>query len=170
MSRISSATTQQSVSISSLTENLETAEIAVPAQKELPQPADVHATAEKQNALTRQSENNLTAMLQKERLTVEGGARAGVDMPLGGRHGGAMGRVDNSLTTQGGLGGGVFPGRGNGVAVENSLTRLDAVGGGYVGNGDDGGASGGVIGDRGDRGAVDQPVTIEGGARAGVDM
>jgi hypothetical protein len=129
MSRISSATAQQSVS--SITENMETAEILMPAQKELSPKPDAHATAEKQNAVTRQKENNLTAMLQKEFIN-ESVAR----------NGGAMGGVDYSLTQEGRLG------------EENS------------GNTGGGGASGGVIGDRGGVGGN----TTEGGARAGVDM
>lgn len=88
MTRISSTTTQQSAPISSSAPASEAP--VVSEEKELLQPAGSHAEAERKNALTRQSENDLTAMLQKEKINsdqaksesieTDGGARAGVDM------------------------------------------------------------------------------------------
>jgi hypothetical protein len=69
MNRISGATAQQSAPIASSTETAEPPVIASgAAKKESSTEVRSHAEAQKQNAVTRQSDNNLTAMIHKERI------------------------------------------------------------------------------------------------------
>jgi hypothetical protein len=70
MSRVSGATVKQSVPVSSSVAVAEEPEINTgDVKQESSKEVNSHSGAQKQNAVTRRSENDLTAMLQKERIT-----------------------------------------------------------------------------------------------------